>query len=204
MRPCPSTTPVGSDPSERAPTARHARPRAATRAALLALLGVLASLGLAAQARAGTLTEKDVRTLGRAFGFLDPALSADGVVAVAYVAGNDASLKDAQAIASYFGDGLKAGAVTLKPKLVDVSALGAGGAYAAIIAAQGASGEAVMAAARTRKIVCASGEPEQVQAGRCIMTIRSEPRVEIGMNRAAASAAGIGFAAAFRMMIHEF
>jgi hypothetical protein len=155
-------------------------------------------------ANAGSLTRKDVQTLGKAFAFLDPAAPADGLIAVVYATGNDASRKDAETIASYFGDGLRVGGAMLKPRLVDLAGLGDGAGYAAIIAAEGASGEAVMAAARSHKIVCASGELEQVRAGNCIMAISTDPKVEISVNRAAASAAGIGFAAAFRMMIHEF
>lgn len=171
---------------------------------LTASLGALALALPMRVARAATLTPKDVLILGRIFGFLDPAVAADGVVAVVYADGNDASRKDAEAIAGYFGDGLKVGTATLKPKLVDVAALGDGAGFVAIIAAQGASGAAVMAAAKAHNIVCASGEVDQVQAGKCIVAIRSDPKVEITLNRAAASAANVGFAAAFRMMIHEF
>jgi hypothetical protein len=158
----------------------------------------------AASASAATLTQRDVQILARVFAFLDPAVTADGVVAVAFVDGNAASRRDAEAIAGFFGTGLKVGGATLEPQLIDVERLGDGAGFVAIIAAQGASGTAVMAAARTHRILCASGELEQVQAARCIMAIRTDPKVDISVNRGAASAASIGFAAAFRMMIHEF
>jgi hypothetical protein len=159
---------------------------------------------LAPAAHAATLTQKDVQILGRVFAFLDPAVTKDGVAAIVYVGGNEASRKDAEAIAGYFNGGLKAGGATITPRLVDLASLGDGAGYVAIIAAQGASGEAVMAAAKAHQIICASGELDQVQGGRCILAIRTDPKVEITLNRSAASAANIGFAAAFRMMIHEF
>jgi len=155
-------------------------------------------------AHAGTLTQKDTQILGKALGFLDPAPPGDGVIAIAYNAANPASKADADAIAGFIGDGLAAGSQTLKLKIVDAATLGNGAGYSAIIAAQGASGDAVMAAAKGHKIVCASGEIAEVQAGKCIMSIQSDPKVDIGVNHAAALATGIDFASAFRMMIHEF
>jgi hypothetical protein len=168
------------------------------------VLAALVVLGGARAATAGSLTQKDVQILGRALGFLSPAAPADGVVAIAYAAGDPASKAAADEIAGYLGDGLTAGGQTLKPKVVDAAALGSGGGYSAIIAAQGAAGDAVMAAAKGHKIVCATGDVDAVKAGKCIIAVQSAPKVEIDVNHDAATAAGIGFDAAFRMMIHEF
>jgi hypothetical protein len=195
MRPCPSSTrPVARGPGS-SPRARV--PPVAAGALALALLAP-------SSAKAATLTPKDVQVLGKVFAFLDPAVAADGVIAVAYVGGDETSRADAEAIAGYFGDGLRVGGATLRAKPVDVASLGDGSGFVAIVAAKGASGEAVMAVAMSHKILCASGELDQVEAARCIMAIHSDPKVEISVNRGAASAADIGFAAAFRMMIREF
>jgi hypothetical protein len=42
-----------------------------------------------------------------------------------------------------------------------------------------------------------------VRDGRCVMAVHAAPRVEITVNRAAAQAAGVGFTAAFGMLVHE-
>jgi hypothetical protein len=42
-----------------------------------------------------------------------------------------------------------------------------------------------------------------VQSGTCIMAVMSQPKVSIIVNHAAAEAAGITFAQAFRMLIKE-
>ena len=114
--------------------------------------------------------------MGRAVAFMAPSPAADSFVAIAYVTGNAASRQDAEAIASLIGGGVRAGKMLLRPKLIDTGSLAAGG-FAVVIAA--------------------------VRAGLCAMAITSAPRVEIVVNHAVSAAAGIEFAAAFRMMIRE-
>jgi hypothetical protein len=43
----------------------------------------------------------------------------------------------------------------------------------------------------------------QVRDGVCLMGVRSSPKVQIVVNRAAANASGITFATVFRVMITE-
>jgi hypothetical protein len=44
---------------------------------------------------------------------------------------------------------------------------------------------------------------DALRAGKCVMAVRSDPKVEITVSHAAIDAAGIGLASAFRMMIRE-
>jgi hypothetical protein len=168
----------------------------------VAALGLLvASALLAPPALAGTLSRQDVQILGKVLGFVDPTPT--GVIAVVYAGGDDASKREADAIAGYVGDGLKLGGQTLKAKVVDAAALGDGAGIALIIAAQRAAGDAVMAVAKSRRILCVTGDIDALRAGKCVMAIKSDPKVEITVSHVAIDAVGVDLASAFRMMIRE-
>lgn len=164
------------------------------------------SLSLAAllphPAGAASLSAKGLKVLGSALSCLQPEPIGQLVIAVAYVADDEASRKDAEALAALMGDGVRAGRAVFQPKLIDTASLGAGG-YAAIFAAAGADGERLMAASRSARVLCITGDFAAVQAGRCVMALRAEPRVEVLVNHAAAAAAGVELAPAFLMMIRE-
>jgi hypothetical protein len=153
-------------------------------------------------AGAASLSAKDLKIIATALGFLDPPAPA-GVVAVVYAGGNAASKSDASDIAAAFGDGLTSRGGTVTAKVVDVTALGDGSGYVAIIVADGVPAGGAMPAAKAHKIPCITGSMTLVQSGQCIMAVQSEPKVDITVNHAAAGAAGIGFGSAFQMLIHE-
>jgi hypothetical protein len=152
---------------------------------------------------AQSVSDRDLQVLGRAVGFLRPELPAEAIVAIAFDAANPSSRRDAEAIADRFGEGVRGGGVLLRPRLVAVNDLAAE-RFSVVIAAVGASGPQVMAATRTAHALCVTGDLAAVRAGLCTMTIQTGPRVEIWVNHEAAAAAGIDFAAAFRMMVREF
>jgi hypothetical protein len=168
--------------------------------------GVLAAhwmLLAPAPAQAGSWTPKDLQVLGRAMAFLLPPPGPGTVVAVAYSASDDASRRDAEAVAAAMSDGLRVGNVRVPLKVVDTATVAAGG-YRVVIAAQGVASPTLSNAVRAGHSLCVTTEQEVVQAGLCTMAIRSEPRVDILVNHAVAAADGVEFAAAFRMMIREF
>ncbi len=175
-------------------TSRPAIPRL-----LLALLA--ASAGLHA-ADASSLSQKDVQILAKAIGFLEPPPSGTGTVAVAYDPADPASKQDAEAIAGYFGDGLKSGGATLHPKVTDVAQL-SGGGFIAVIAAAGVKIGQVNAATRALHVACITADANAVQAGQCVMSVKSAPKVEILISRAAAASSNVGFGSAFLLMAHE-
>jgi hypothetical protein len=105
-------------------------------------------------------------------------------------------------IAALIGEGLKADSTVLRARLVDVNSLDAGG-FKVVIAAAGANGARLNAAARAARALCVTMDVEAVRSGLCAMAITSAPRVQITLNHAVAAAAGIEFVAAFRMMIQE-
>ena len=167
---------------------------------LVAPILVAATL-LPVASQAASLSAKDVLIIKKVFGFLDPPLIG-GVVAVLYDPGNAASQEDATEIATLFGSGLTTSG-TLKAEAVPASALGHGGSYAAIILAAGVAGDVLAPVVRASRLLCITADLRQVQAGNCILAVRSEPQVDIVLNRQSAASAGIGFATAFRMLVHE-
>ena len=152
--------------------------------------------------RAASLPPSDIQILGKALAFLDPPLAGDAVVAIVYQAGNLDSRHDAEALAAEIGGSLRVGGAALTPEVVASTAL-AGSRFALVITALGAASEAVIEAARARHALCVTADLAAVQAGTCTMAIESDRRVEIFINRAAASQAGLSFATAFRIMVHE-
>ena len=168
------------------------------------LLGwlTICAWALPLSAEAASFSAKDLQVLGRVVGFMLPPPSADAIVAIAYTPGNAASRQDAESIAALLGGELRTGKAMLRVRLMEANALGAGG-FAVVIAAAGANGPQLGASARAARALCVTTDIEAVRAGFCTMAITSEPRIDIVVNHAVSAATGIGFAAAFRMMIRE-
>jgi hypothetical protein len=171
----------------------------ARRAGLRALIGVW--LGCAHPAAAASLSGRDVQIIAKALGFLDPP-PPGGTVAVVYASGDAASKADAAAIVALFGGGLASGGGTVTAKEIDTRSFGDGTGYVAVILAAGV-GNTALATAMKHGLLCITAADGLVQSGRCVMAVHSEPRVDITVNRAAAQAAGVGFTAAFGMLVHE-
>ena len=169
------------------------------------LAWVLALILLAAEAHnpasAASLSPRDVLIMAKAIGFLEPPPSGAVTVAIAYDPADPASKQDADTIAGYFGEGLKAGSAILKPKVVEAGQLGGGG-FIAVVAAGGAKIAQVAAAAQALHITCITADTAAVVAGQCVMSVKSEPKVEIQINRAAATSSGVAFGSAFLLMAH--
>jgi hypothetical protein len=80
----------------------------------------------------------------------------------------------------------------------------AAGGFAAIITARGANLDLVAAAGRLLHVPCLTGDADLVRAGRCVLSVRSEPKVEIIVSPAAAASVEVSFAQAFLMMVKQF
>jgi hypothetical protein len=166
-------------------------------------LALVASIVICAAGHAASLSDKDVQLMIRAIGFLQPRPADGGLVAIAYEASDPASRQDAEAIAGYFGGGLKAGQATLRPRVMDDRQLMAGG-FVAIITASGANIDRIAAAGHASHVPCLTGEVSLVRSGRCVLSVTSDSKVEITVSRAAAASDEITFALAFLMMITQF
>ena len=178
--------------------------KAGASARVPAITAVLVALASSAFAQpAPSMTGRDVQVVARALGFLQPPPSGDAWVAVVFSSDSTASRHDAERIAALFGDGVRIGSAMLRARPVGADAMARAGGPSALIAAAGAPMDIVMAAARSGRVACITAAREQVEAGQCTIWVRSEPRVEIVVNQAAARSCGLDFAAAFRMMVRE-
>ena len=82
--------------------------------------------------------------------------------------------------------------------------MGAGRAQAAPGRRGAASGDAgVFSAASSSGVMTVSTDMGCVESGNCVMGVQAAPSVRIVVNRGAADASSVSFAAAFAMMIEE-
>ncbi|MFZ5610536.1 MAG: hypothetical protein ACOY99_13115 [Pseudomonadota bacterium] len=150
-------------------------------------------------------TEKDIQVAARAVAFMENAPSGDTPAAIIYDPANGATKAEAEAIQKAMGAGLKAGNANLQPKLVAVGSLGdlAGARVAFVTGGLGAQHGAIFAAAAPKSILTVSTDMSCVDAGKCVVGVMTQPKVEIIVSKAARDASSISFAAAFLMMVKE-
>ncbi len=143
-------------------------------------------------------TAQDGQVMGRVLGFLEQA--PPSTVNLALVYDSPASKAQADALAGQLAG--KAGNFTLVPKVVKSSDLAGAGANA-ILLMDGVGGSAAADAVKAKKIPCFTGDTSLVKSGACLISIKTDPKVEILVNSSLEKSSGIGFGAAFRMMITE-
>lgn len=168
----------------------------------LVLGGLLALLPpLAAQA---AVTAKDVQVAGRVLSFTNPPTSGNVKLGIVYDPGNAASAADEQALLGILGSGLNVAGVNLIPVPVTIGSVSSAqvGAFF-LTSGLGSAGAAVGTAAAAAKILCLTTDLAATQAGYCAVNVQSDPKVQITVNKAAASASGVNFASAFLMMVTE-
>jgi len=161
-------------------------------------------LGLGSMPAAAEATPQDLQVLVRALGFLERPPTGVAELGIAYPLASVAGRAEAERVAAAFGEGLRAGALTLRPRLIPVEAVGR-----AQVAALLLTDAALPQAAQVAAALAGSGVPTiattttALEGGKVVLVLRSQPRVEILVSRAAAQTAQVGFATAFRMMIQE-
>lgn len=149
---------------------------------------------------------KDVQVVAKTLGFTNPPLSGSIKVAIVFDPALPQSQKDADDLKGILGAGLAAGAATLVPTMVPVAQLDAsldGVGVVFITGGMSSHYDRIFTSAKGKKLLSVSNDVACVQAGRCIMGVKSDPKVEIIVNKTAADASSVGFAPAFRMMISE-
>lgn len=87
------------------------------------------------------------------------------------------------------------------PAVVEQDQLDAETSYVGVIALPGTDGPKIMALVRRQHIPCLTTDTALVEAGHCVVAVRSSPRIEVVVSNTAAHAAGLDFAAAFRLMV---
>ena len=161
-------------------------------------------LMLCARAHA-EFTLQDVQIAGRALGFLEKPLSGDVKAGIVYAPADPQSVHEAEALQALLGEGLRVGNVRLVPVLVPVAEVGHAkvALFFLIAGITAADTKPMAAAAIANRTPCITTDLAQVRAGVCAMGVRSQPKVEILVNRAAAASTSLAFSAVFRMMITE-
>jgi hypothetical protein len=149
-------------------------------------------------------TAKDIQVILKTAGFLTPKPSGPTVVNVIFDPADAASKKDAEAIKGYL-DAITSGPLVPTARLVPITQLsGLDGPLAILAAGTAAAGQGALAdAVKGRKILTVSSDGACARAGKCVLAVRADPKVEILFNTAAGKAAEVEFMPAFRMMITE-
>lgn len=149
---------------------------------------------------------KDVQVVAKTLGFASPPLSGSIKVAIVFDPALPQSQKDADDLKGILGTGLVAGAATLMPAMVPIAQLDAsldGVGVVFITGGMSSHYDRIFTLAKGKKLLSVSNDVACVQAGRCVMGVKSDPKVEIIVNKTAADTSSVGFAPAFRMMISE-
>jgi ABC-type uncharacterized transport system substrate-binding protein len=157
---------------------------------------------MSASALAG-ITPTDLQVAARALSFMERPLVGSVRVGILYAPNDQRSVREAEALSALLGNGLKAGKLELKPLLVKIG--DAATARVDLFFLTEFVGVAQASAARIAvlKVPCVTTDIAQVESGACLMGVRSSPKVQIMINRAAAKDSGITFATVFRVMITE-
>lgn len=169
------------------------------------IIGLLcAASTLAPCAAHAAVTAKDIQVAGRVLGFTATPLSGDVKLGIVYDPSNAGSTADEQALIAILGSGLTVGGVNLigvPVTLANVATTPADVLF--LTAGLGAAGAAAGAQAAAKKQMCITTDLSATQAGNCAVSVASDPKVQITVNKAAASASGISFGAAFMLMITQ-
>ncbi|WP_162806243.1 YfiR/HmsC family protein [Sphingosinicella terrae] len=148
-------------------------------------------------------SDNTIQVLGRALSFLVPPFSGSITVAIVYEPGNQASVAEAEAMQRALRSGIRAGGVTLRPRMVASNALAQlDGARVAFVT-RGINYGRVSAAAGPRSILTVSSDRRCATSGQCVMSISSGGRIQILVSRAAARAANLRFNTSFLMLVTE-
>ncbi len=169
------------------------------------LIGLLcAAAALFPFAGQAAVTAKDIQVAGRVLGFTAPPLTGDVKLGIVYDPANAGSTADEQALMAILGSGLTVGGVNLIGVPVTIANIATSPADVLFLTAGlGAAGAATGTEAAAKKQVCITTDIAATQAGYCAVSVASDPKVQITVNKAAASASGVSFGAAFMLMITQ-
>jgi hypothetical protein len=147
----------------------------------------------------------DLQIAVRALGFINNPPTGKVSVGVVYAPDIPGSTQEAQELQAILGNGLQVGNLFLKPVMVpvndgDISTVG----LLFLTQGLGSISRTLLSASKKKRILCVTTDITQVIKGACALGVKSYPKIEILVNRAAAANSGITFASAFNMMITEY
>lgn len=168
---------------------------------------MLCALGFGLLAQTAAHAEvgmNDLLVIGRALSFLEKPLTGEVSVGIVYAADNAQSAREAENLRKLLNNGQRIGNLSLKPVLVSINEIEhADVKLLMLTAGMGEQAKTVGLASTRRRVPCVTTDLAQVKSGYCMMGVRSQPKVEILVNRSLAAAGGTGFSSVFRMMVTE-
>jgi hypothetical protein len=154
------------------------------------------------------VSENEVTIAARTLGFLEKPLTGEVRVGIVVAPDDARSSRDAVALQKFMSGGLRVGGLTLKPVMVPIDGIDGidGASVDLLFLTEGLGARASKAGAfgRAKRIPCITLDIDQVRNGNCAIGVKSNPRVEILVNRDAAAQSGVSFAGAFKMLITDF
>jgi hypothetical protein len=146
----------------------------------------------------------EMQIMARALSFLQKPPSGVLRVGVVFSPIIAESSREAEAVERILRDGLQVGNLTLKAVPVPLNEISRTNTDLLFLTGGlQEQGQQVAAVTRARHIPCVTTDLAQVRSGACALGIRSQPSIQILVNRATAVADGISFSTVFRMMITE-
>ncbi|WP_374763043.1 hypothetical protein [Yunchengibacter salinarum] len=166
-------------------------------------LALLAALPFVAGAAWAAVTAKDIQVAARSIAFMQNPPTGAVRAVVVFEAGNADSKAAAEVVAAQVADNPKAGKATLEPVVAAADSVAGAAVVFIPDGLSAAASDKAGAAAKAAGIPTIGFGETCVRAGHCVVGISTTPKVTILINKAAAASAGIGFSAAFLMMVQE-
>jgi hypothetical protein len=153
----------------------------------------------------GAVAAKDMQVLSRSLGFVKGTRANGSKIGIVYDPSSPNSTADAQAAMAQLGSSIKAGDRMLSPVLIKVGEVGQATDIAAyfLTSGVGSAASGVAEASKANGLPCITTDLAQVQRGNCLISINTEKKVEILINKSVLEANGIVIDEAFRMLIKE-
>ncbi len=171
--------------------------------AKLGLLGAACAAMLTfAATDAYAIEERDVQVAARTFGFVDGMPSGTIEVAIVYDPAIAESSAEADELAGILGGGLKAGKHTLTSKKVAVGDVGSIGTKVAFVTAGMASHhQTIFDSVKTKNVFTFTKDFSCLSSKLCVLAVETKPSVRIEISNDAATASGLAFGQALKMMV---
>jgi ABC-type uncharacterized transport system substrate-binding protein len=167
-------------------------------------LGLVVCCALAPVSGRADVTLTDLQIAARALSFMEDPLTGTVRVGIVHAPTNARSARQAEDLRSMLAGGLQVGSLELRPVMVRLDEAQVADVDLFFLTEYLNPHEVPLSAvSAARRIPCVTTDIAQVQSGACIMGVRSAPKIEILVNRAASIASGMAFATVFRVMITE-
>jgi hypothetical protein len=146
----------------------------------------------------------DLQIAARALSFMEDPLSGSVRVGIVHAPANARSARQAEELRAMLGSGLQVGNLELRPVMVELDDAEVAEVDLFFLTEYLNPHQVPLSSiSAVRQIPCVTTDIAQVQSGTCIMGVRSTPKIEILVNRAATLESGMTFSTVFRVMITE-